>query len=284
MSLDRSAVGFTTAPFAFTYNWKTSVLYALGIGAQREELDYLYEGRGPRVYPTFSLCPAMPAVFACLDRTGGDPATILHGGQSMRVLAPIPPEGRLSTTATLRDIYDLRKLALAVVEARTCLEDGQPLVDTVWSIFYRGEGNFGGPRPPKEEGEPSPDKHRAPDFRIELPTLREQALLYRLSGDINPLHADPEHAARAGFAQGPILHGLCTYGFVARAIIRGACAGDAAKLRRLDGQFRRPVWPGDTLVVEGYRVDCRRVAAVVTVRDRPDSVMTSTWAEVDDAD
>jgi acyl dehydratase len=280
MSIDPSAVGFTTAPCTFTYDWKAVALYALGIGAKKDELDYLYEARGPRVYPSFAVCPAMPAVFACLRRLGGDLRTILHAKQSVRMLGPIPPEGDVTTTATLRGLYDWRKFAEAVVEARTTLAGGQPLFETVWSIFYRGEGSFGGPRPPRDTGEHSAPKDRAPDFRLELATSSEQALLYRLSGDLNPLHADPDVAQKAGFPKGPILHGLCTYGFVARAVILGACAGDASRLVRLDGQFRKPVWPGDTIVVEGYRTDPNHVAVVVTTLGNPDAVMTDTWAEI----
>jgi acyl dehydratase len=111
-----------------------------------------------------------------------------------------------------------------------------------------------------------------------MATTPEQALLYRLSGDLNPLHADPDFAGMAGFPQGPILHGLCTYGFVARAIARGACEGDATRITRLDGQFRRPVWPGDTIVVDGWKLEGGVVAAEVGVKERPDAVMSGVFA------
>ncbi len=279
MALDLSSVGFTSEPSSFTYDWKTVVLYALGIGAKRDELDYLYEKRGPLVFPTFAVCPVMPATMSCLARTGGDFATVVHGGQSVRMHHPIPPEGKLVTTATLRALYDLKKFAQAIVETKTHLEGGEHLFDTVWSIVYRGVGNFGGPRPPRNDA-PDVPKGRAPEFRVELATTPEQALLYRLSGDLNPLHADPEFAASVGFTQGPILHGLCTYGFVARAIIQGACGGDAQRLTQLDGQFRRPVWPGDTIVVEGFTVAPGMLVASVTVKERPDPVVTNVVARV----
>jgi len=279
MALDTSAVGFTSAPFHFDYDWKATALYALGIGATRAELDYLYERRGPRVYPTFAVCPVMPATMECLARTGGDFAMVVHGAQSVRVHRPIPPSGRLTTTATLTALYDLKKLGQAMVETRTVLADGSPVFDTVWSILYRSAGGFGGPRPPKSDAIDVP-KDRPADFHIEMPTSPEQALLYRLSGDLNPLHADPAFAASVGFEQGPILHGLCTYGFVARAIVAGACQGDGDRLLRLDGSFRRPVWPGDTIVVDGFRVDADKVALHVTVKGRPEAVMTHAWAVV----
>jgi acyl dehydratase len=279
MALDPSSVGFTSAPSQFVYDWKTVVLYALGIGAKREELDYLYEGRGPRVFPTFAVCPSMPAVTECLVKTGGDFATVVHGGQSVRVHRPIPPSGKLVTTATLRAMYDMKKFAQVVVDTTTTLDGGEPLFETSWSIIYRGGGGFGGPRPPKSDTV-DPPKDRPAEFHVELATSREQALLYRLSGDPNPLHADPDFAASVGFAQGPILHGLCTYGFVARALVQGACGGDATKLARLDGQFRRPVWPGDTIVVDGWTIEPGVLVASVTVKERPDPVVTGVLAHV----
>jgi acyl dehydratase len=279
MALDPSSVGFTSAPSNFVYDWKTVVLYALGIGAKREELDYLYEGRGPRVFPTFAVCPAMPAVNECLARTGGDFATVVHGGQTVRVHRPIPPSGKLVTTATVRAMYDLKKFAQVVVDTTTSADGGEPLFETSWSIIYRGGGGFAGPRPPKSEAI-DPPKDRPADFHVELATSREQALLYRLSGDVNPLHADPDFAASVGFADGPILHGLCSYGFVARALVQGACGGDAARLTRLEAQFRRPVWPGDTIVVDGFTIEPGVVAAAVTVKQRPDPVVTGVVAHV----
>ena len=248
MTLDLSTMGFTSAPSRFTYDWKTVVLYALGIGAKRDELEYLYEGKGPRVYPTFAVCPVMPAVMECLIRTGGELQMAVHGAESVRLHRPIPSEGSLLTTATIAGIYDLKKMAQIHIETKTELEGGALLFETQWSIIFRGAGGFDGPRPPKTEAVDAPEG-RAPDFHYEMATTPEQALLYRLSADLNPLHADPEFASMAGFPQGPILHGLCTYGFVARAIAKGACDGDAARITRFDGQFRRPVWPGDTIVV-----------------------------------
>lgn len=279
MSLDLSTVGFTTEPNVFTYDWKTVVLYALGIGAKKDELDYLFEGRGPKVFPTFAVVPAMAVIGEAMAKTGGNLAMVVHGGQSVRVHRPIPAEGKLLTTGKIAGIYDLKRMAQVVVETSTTLESGEKVFDTVWSIIFRGEGGFDGPPPPKGEDVSVP-KDRAPDFSIEEKTSPEQALLYRLSGDLNPLHADPEFAANVGFPQGPILHGLCTYGFASRAVIQGACGGDATKLKRLDAQFRKPVWPGDTLVTEGWKLDGGRVAIVTKVKERDEAVMTGAWAEV----
>lgn len=280
MPLNVTSVGHTTEPCKFTYDWKTLSTYALGIGAKRDELEYLYEGTdgGIKVYPTFSVIPTYEALAAVLDFTGVDLATIVHGGQTIRTHRPIPASGTLTSIGTLTAIYDLKKFAQVVVETKTTFND-EPLFDTVWSIIVRGGGGFQGPRPPPST-EPSPAKGQEPDWTVEETTSPEQALLYRLSGDLNPLHADPEFAAKVGFPQGPILHGLCTYGFVARAIIKKAAGGDATRLRAYGGQFRRPVWPGDTLVTRGYTMEGGRLAVVASVKERPDPVLTNAWAEI----
>src|SRR3954467_11264155 len=129
MSLNVSAVGWKTAPHTLTYDFKTVVLYALGIGAKREDLDYLYEGKGPRVYPTFGVCPVMPAVQECLAKPGGDFAMVVHGAQKLTLHRPIPPSGRLITTATLHALYDMKKLGQAIVRTKTELEGVGPVFD-----------------------------------------------------------------------------------------------------------------------------------------------------------
>ncbi len=280
MPLDLSSVGTTTEPSLFTYDWKAVALYALGIGARRDELDYVFDGRGPKVYPTFAVVPALPVVTACLARTQGDIAMVVHGGQTVRAHAPLPPEGTLVTTGTIAAIYDLRKMAQVVIEARTCLQgQSEPVVETTWSIIFRGAGGFGGSPAPTRADADAP-RERPADFHVEQATSPEQALLYRLSGDLNPLHADPAFAAMVGFPQGPILHGLCTYGFAARAVIGAACDGDASRLRVFEGQFRKPVWPGETLVTEGWKLDGGRYAVVTRVKERGDAVLSSAYAEI----
>jgi acyl dehydratase len=281
MSIDLSIVGFTTKPYPFTYDWKTLATYTLGIGAKRDEIDYLYEGArsGMKVYPTFAVIPAQGPVMEMLGKTGGNPAMIVHGGQRIHAHRAIPASGTLQTTGTIKGVYDMKKFAQVVMETNTTLS-GEPLFTTEWSIMYRGHGGFDGPRPPEGPPEPSAPKDRAPDWTFEEATSPEQALLYRISGDVNPLHADRDFAAMVGFVEGPILHGLCTYGFVARAVVKNVAGGDATKLRSFSAQFRKPVWPGDTLVTQGYHLEGGKVALVTHAKGRTDPVLTNAWAQV----
>jgi hypothetical protein len=187
MTLDPTAVGFKTKPHRFEYDWKVPVLYALGIGAKRSELDYLYEGRGPKVYPTFGVVPAHAPVRELHERIGGDPATVVHTAQGIRLHRPIPPAGELVTVGQVEGIYDMKRMALAVLETRSEAA-GELCCETRWSILYRGAGRFGGASPPKRES-PTIPEGQPPSFTHEDAVSPEQALLYRLSGDTNPLHA-----------------------------------------------------------------------------------------------
>jgi acyl dehydratase len=173
----------------------------------------------------------------------------------------------------------MKKFGQVVLETNTTV-NGEPICSTTWSIIVRGDGNFGGPRPPSGGDDPSVPKDRPADWTFEEATSPEQALLYRISGDVNPLHADPAFATAVGFPQGPILHGLCTYGHVGRAILKHAAGGDPSRLRSFSAQFRKPVWPGDTLVTQGWNLGDGKVVVVASVKGRPDPVLTNAWAEI----
>ncbi|RYE89942.1 MAG: MaoC family protein [Myxococcales bacterium] len=278
MAIDLTAVGTRSAPRVFSYDDRAPLLYALGIGARRGELPYLYEGNGPRVYPTFGVIPTVDVVFDCLQRTGCDLAMIVHHAQELSMPAPLPPAGVLTTVGEVEAIHDMKKLAQVVVATTSRDASGAIVTSSRWTILVRGAGNFGGSPPPKKADEAPVPRDRPADFRVEETTSPEQALLYRLSGDRNPLHADPVMAAGVGFPQGPILHGLCTLGYAARALIGAGLGGDGDRLVKMGAQFRRPVWPGDTLVTEGWWLDEGRVALQTSVAGRPDPVLTAAWA------
>jgi acyl dehydratase len=280
MSLQHAIVGKPQEAVTYPYTWKEAVLYALGVGAKKDELDYLYEGRGPKVYPGFATIPSGPALLDALMKLEGNLAMVVFGGQKVVMHKPFASAGTLKTVATVRGIYDLRKFASVVIDMETKDAKSELVCTTSATIIYRGEGGFGGEAPPKDDAALAVPKDKPADFRVEEATTPEQALLYRLMGDYNPLHADPDFATMAGFPQGPILHGLCTYGHMVRHVAKAACGGDATKITAFDAQFRKPVWPGDTLVTEGWKLAPGKIALSVGVKGKPDAVITNAWATV----
>jgi acyl dehydratase len=279
MSFDLSLAGKPSAPTTLAYTWKDTVLYALGVGAKREELDYLYEGRGPRVLPSFAVVGKFDAMLGLLGKTGGSLAMIVHGAERVKLHAPLAPNGRLVTVATIRGFYDMRRIGTQVlVDTRSEDAGGKLVVETTSSIIFRGESNPGGEPPPKEPPLAEKPRDVPPTFTVEEMTTPEQSLLYRLSGDLNPLHADPDFARGVGFERGPILHGLCSFGFMVRHVARAACGGDATRITAFEAQFRRPVWPGETLVTEGWQVRPDAVALQVRVKERDEVVIAGAWA------
>jgi acyl dehydratase len=279
MTLDLSHVGQRIAPLEFAYTAKDTIRYALGVGAQAAELDFLYEGRGPKVIPTFAVIPAYEALVSAMDRSGITFDKVVHGHQKITMKRALPPAATLRSSAVVEGIYDLKKMAQVVVSTRT--EDaatGEHLFDTEWGIIVFGEGGWGGQPPPaRETGIPS----RPCDTEVEQATRPEQALLYRLMGDGNPLHADPDFPlVQERFGGKPILHGLCSYGFLARAVAQAFCDGDATRVRHLAARFTKPVWPGDTFRTELWR-DGARVWARVTTRERGEPCLSLCYAEID---
>ena len=251
MALDLDLVGKRMDARTHAYTWKDCVLYALGVGARTDkELDFLFEAAGPKVLPTFAVVPSFTAMLDVAGRLGANMAMVVHGEQTIRLHRAIPASGTFTTVAEVKGIYDKGKGALAVVEAKTTDDKGAPVFDNVFSIFVRGAGGFGGDRGP-ETIAIDPPADRAPAFTITERTSPEQAAIYRLSGDLNPLHIAPSFAAAVGFPK-PILHGLCTYGFAGRAVVQGACGGDPARLRSFAARFSAPVFPGDELTTSGW--------------------------------
>lgn len=277
MAIDPQSLGYETPPIEFNYTWRDTVVYALGVGASpEEELDYLYEGRGPKVLPTFCTIPTFAAFDALVDRIGCDRRGMVHHAQQMDVFKPLRPNARLRVTGRVTGLYDLKRMAFSVFEIDAYDEDHDLIIRGEVTLLLRFDGGFGGDRPPKTERVVLPE--REPDFETRDLVAPTQALLYRLSGDYNPLHADPDFAIEAGFEK-PILHGLCTYGYAGRAVVKGACGGDADKLRTLRGQFSSVVFPGDTLIVRGWN-EGERVILGVTTEERPDALCLSNACAV----
>lgn len=250
--LSAALVGQTTDSTPVSWGTKDVLLYSCGVGAKPDaELDFLYEGKGPQVLPTFAVVPGMIGMGALLA-TGIEvnPMMILHGEQSIVLHRAIPPDAKAHVTGRISEVWD--KGSAAVLGCEGIVEDDSgPLFTAKATLFVRGAGGFGGERGPSSEGRHEPPE-RDPDLVIEDHTRPEQAAIYRLSGDRNPLHIDPAFATAAGF-DGPFLHGLCTYGFVGRAVLHGLCASDPARLRSFEARFRDRVYPGDTIVTKLWR-------------------------------
>jgi acyl dehydratase len=196
-----------------------------------------------------------------------NPAMLVHGQQSVTLHQPMPVEGSASVTSRITGIYDKGKAAVVATETTATDEaDGAPLYTNYSSAFIRGEGGWGGERGPSGPQNEPPE--RAPDHEVTYQTSPDQALVYRLSGDRNPLHSDPAFAAMGGFDR-PILHGLCSYGFTGRALLHSLCDGDPAKFHHVEARFASPVLPGDALTVRMWTTGDGESVFTTSVGDRP---------------
>ena len=248
----KRTIGKRSEPIAIEYGWKDVVLYALGIGAQIDELQFLYENvqGGLKVFPSFGVLMAIGQGIV-LSELNLDPPRNIHGEHRLRLHRLFPPEGKLLMVSEAVSIYDKRKVAVITVRTDVSTEAGDLVCENEAVLVYLGGGGFGGEPGPKSERF-SPPEGVDPDFRISYAVPENQAALYRLSGDYNPLHIDAERAKSAGFDQ-PILHGLCTFGYATRAILYGACDGDVERFKEFKARFSAPVLPGDTLTTEGWK-------------------------------
>ncbi|MFJ5638552.1 MaoC/PaaZ C-terminal domain-containing protein [Streptomyces sp. NPDC093223] len=254
-------------------------LYHLGIGAGRpatdpDELRYTLESR-LHVLPSFATVAGAgsPGVISGLSMPGVDVdlARVLHGGQSLTVHRPLPVRGTATATGRIAAVYD--KGTAAVLVMRTEVADAEgPLWTNDAQIFVRGEGGWGGDRGPSARLDPPAGE---PDRTVERPVREDQALLYRLSGDYNPLHADPEFAKLAGFDR-PILHGLCTYGMTLKAVVDTLLGGDVSRVRSYTTRFAGVVYPGETLRIRMWRDDARVRVAVSAVEREDAPVLADT--------
>ncbi len=275
MPIDLSAIGKKLGSVEHTYTQRDVMLYALGVGCGTDDPKFTYE-RELQVLPTFAVIPSFPAMLNLGGAMQVNPAMVLHGEQAITVPAPIPTEGTVVTTPTITAVYDKGKGAVVVVATESVDSRGKVLFTSQSSIFVRGEGGFGGDRGPSGEKNTPPD--RAPDKSISYATLPQQALIYRLSGDMNPLHADPQFAAMGGFDK-PILHGLCTYGHAGRAVLAAWCDNDPARLTSFEVRFSGVVFPGETITTDMWQVAPGKI--VLTARtERGQNVLTGAAAEV----
>ncbi|WP_416173671.1 MaoC/PaaZ C-terminal domain-containing protein [Brevundimonas sp.] len=214
-------VGLELPASTQTWTSKDTMLYALGVGGRpAEDLDFIYEGRGPKVLPTYAVIPGGTALGGLMRTVDMRLEMLLHGEQSIELFRPLPPEASVEVSGRITEVWDKGKAAVLGVEGVARDADGD-LFRTHATLFVRGAGGFGGERGPPGGDGAAPD--RAPDIMASFQTRPEQGAIYRLSGDRNPIHIDPAFARMGGF-DAPFMHGLCTYGIVGRAILRELCA------------------------------------------------------------
>jgi acyl dehydratase len=254
MTLNLDSVGKSGPPTERTWTESDVLLYALGVGAGQadpyDELEFTTENSDAvalQVLPSFANMLGFGAGFGIVGEF--DLSAVLHGEQAFELHKPLPAAGTARTVSTVAGIYDKGKAAVVVFEsASRDAATGELLATVRNATFIRGAGGFGGERGPATEWA---GPERAPDFARSATIPPDQALLYRLTGDRNPLHSDPAFARKAGFER-PILHGMCTYGYTARILLHEACDSLVERFKAMSGRFASPVYPGDTITVEGW--------------------------------
>ncbi|MFA5940923.1 MAG: MaoC/PaaZ C-terminal domain-containing protein [Sinimarinibacterium sp.] len=290
--IDLTAATNAEAIIESGYDERDLALYALGVGAAADPLDskelaFVYE-RHPQfaALPTWAVMPPSNALVAKM--MAGEPLLpglnygfdrVLHGEQYTEIRAPLPRAARLQHRFRLKAAWDKNPHAVTVLAITTTDETGREIAYNEFTTFVRGAGGWGGERGPSGEAAQSPD--RAPDAVIEERTHANQALLYRLSGDANPLHADPAFATRFGFER-PILHGLCTYGHVGRHILAAFCGHDPRRLKSIRVRFADPVLPGETLVTRMWKESDTRILFDVSVKERDKQVIKNGVTKLQD--
>lgn len=265
------------------YTEKDSMLYALGIGLGQDPLDeeclrFVYE-QDLKVMPSQAVVLAYPGFWAKEADTGIDWVRVLHAGQELIMHKPLPSSGTVLARTRITDIIDKGPGKGAIIISERTINDkfsGEKYSTVVNTTLARGDGGFGGGN--KITAQPEALPNREPDIVCDLPTSPQQALIYRLSGDFNPLHASPEIAASAGF-KAPILHGLCSFGVLTHAILKTCCDYDPARFQRIKLRFSAPVYPGDTIRTQIWR-DGNKLAFHCTSLEQDKIIITNGFAEV----
>jgi acyl dehydratase len=248
-------MSLTSKDETFTYSERETMLYALGIGLggdpmDKSELGFVYEN-GLKTVPTMATVIAWGA--GRLGDSGINYSMVVHGEQRVTLHKPLPVAATILADTRFIACLDKGAGKGAVLISETSIRDSKdnaPLCTLTSSIFARADGGFGGPSEGGPDTHPIPD--RAPDIEVDITTRPDQALIYRLSGDRNPLHSDPDFAKMVGFPR-PILHGLCTYGITCRAVMSAYCDNDASQILSHDVRFSSPVFPGETVSVQMWR-------------------------------
>ena len=274
MPINPDAVGTQGEPFIATWDSKDCLLYAVGIGAGSAELAFSTENSrnkdgeliAQQVYPTFPVILTRDPGSPMRNIGTFNPAMLVHGQQAVTLHRPVPVEGSAKVVTRITGIYDKGKGAVVATEqVAVDASDGSPMFTLNSSAFIRGEGGWGGDRGPG--GDKNVPPSRAADHTVTYRTARDQAYVYRLSGDRNPLHSDPTFAAMGGFDR-PILHGLCTYGFTGRALLSALCGNDAGRFSHIEGRFASPVYAGEELTVSMWVTSPGEAVFTTAVGDR----------------
>jgi 3-hydroxyacyl-CoA dehydrogenase/3a,7a,12a-trihydroxy-5b-cholest-24-enoyl-CoA hydratase len=285
----QSVIGYEFPPLTFSYTERDVALYALGVGAAADPLDpdelkFVYElsGKGFQALPTFAVLYPSRMIGVLVSGEIGpirfNPMMLVHGEQYLEIRRPVPTAGNITCHSKVSHIYDKGSGMVVVTDTSCRDEDGQEIAFNQSAMFIRGLGGFGGERGPSTSEQNIPPD-RPPDFVAEQKTLPQQALIYRLSGDLNPLHADPQMAALGNFDR-PILHGLCTFGFAARAVLKHVCGNDPARFKSIKVRFTKHVFPGETLITEIWKAAEDRVIFRVKVAERGEIVLNNAAIEL----